>query len=246
LKKRPHSPPKVADYIASSLRQLYNPERAENHQQFFKNPISAYGIETAVLRRIARDWRKSLKKVWELNKAVQLCELLIQEKHIESKFIGIIILSGFKSQFQPDMIGFLERWLESYCDNWATGDTLTANLLSPIIDRHPEIIPRIVSWRTSPTLWVRRAAVVAFIPHAKKGKDLDVAYTLAESLFNDPEDLIHKAVGWLLREAGTLNKKRLKEFLLLHGPEIPRTTLRIAIEKFPEDQRKRLLEEIKK
>ena len=242
MKRRPHSPPSVAEYIVQSLSQLSNPEKKKNVQQFFKNPVAAYGIETATLRRIARDWQKDLKKDWTLNKAVQLCELLIQERHVESKFIGILILSGFKPQFQPDMIKFAKRWLESHCDNWATADALASNIIAPLVGRYPEHIPQIIAWRSSSVLWVRRAALVAFIPHVKKGKLLDFAYTLAESLFDDSEDLIHKAVGWMLRETGTMHKKRLEEFLLLHGQEIPRTAMRTAIEKFPENQRKRLLE----
>jgi len=70
----------------------------------------------------------------------------------------------------------------------------------------------------------------------------DAAYEVATELLGDKEDLIHKAVGWLLREAGKVDRDRLEAYLLDKGPRLPRTTLRYAIEKFPKEDRKRLLE----
>ena len=242
MRKKPLTIPGAAKHIITTLRQHSDPDRQKSTQRFFKHPVSAYGIETPVLRRIARDWQKTLKQTWNVDKAVQLCEQLIHEKHIESKAMGILILSAFRARFHTGMIPTVKKWLESDCDNWATVDTLAPCVLSPLIDMYPELIPQIVAWKNSPVLWVRRAAVVAFIPHVKKGRYLDFAYTLSESLFHDTEDLMHKALGWMLREAGRTNKKRLEAFLLLHGPEIPRTTVRYAIEKFPKKERKHLLQ----
>ncbi len=68
---------------------------------------------------------------------------------------------------------------------------------------------------------------------------------IAESLFGDHEDLIHKATGWLMREAGKNDAPRLESFLLAHGPRIPRTTLRYAIERFPEAKRRMILDRTK-
>jgi len=243
VRKKPLTILGAARHIITTLRQHSDPDRQKSTQRFFKYPVSAYGIETPVLRRIARDWQKTLVKTWDVNKAVQLCQRLIHEKHIESKALGILILSAFRDRFYSGMIPTVKKWLVSDCDNWATVDTLAPYVLSPLIAMYPERIPQIMAWKTSPVLWVRRAAVVAFIPHIRKGKYLDFAYTLSESLFHDTEDLMHKALGWMLREAGRTNKKRLEAFLLLHGPEIPRTTVRYAIEKFPEKERKHLLQE---
>jgi 3-methyladenine DNA glycosylase AlkD len=91
-------------------------------------------------------------------------------------------------------------------------------------------------------LWVRRAAIVTLVPFARRGRLLDMVYELAQEHFADPEDLMHKAVGWLLREAGKTDLPRLRQFLLRHGPAIPRTTLRYAIERFPVVDRGQLLQ----
>ena len=90
---------------------------------------------------------------------------------------------------------------------------------------------------------MRRTAVVPFVPLARKGRQLDAAYGVVLSLVDDREDLIHKACGWLLREAGKTDSGRLERFVRRHGPRLPRTALRYAIERFPAAQRARLLAE---
>jgi hypothetical protein len=79
------------------------------------------------------------------------------------------------------------------------------------------------------------------VPFARRGQSLDLAYELAGDCFSDREDLMHKATGWLLREAGKTDMRRLRGFLLEHGPRVPRTALRYAIERFPENERAHLL-----
>ena len=127
--------------------------------------------------------------------------------------------------------------------NWGLVDNLAPSVLAPLIDLHPELVPEVVSWTDSPNQWVRRGATVAFVPLVRrKKKHLGTAYRIASRLFDDEEDLMHKAVGWLLREAGKVDSDRLRTYLLKHGPKIPRTSVRYAIERFPKEERKKLLE----
>jgi 3-methyladenine DNA glycosylase AlkD len=88
--------------------------------------------------------------------------------------------------------------------------------------------------------------MVTLVPFARRGRLLDTAYELAQEHFTDAEDLMHKAFGWLLREAGKTNPARLREYLCQHGPAIPRTALRYAIERFPARERRWLLEETRR
>ena len=90
-------------------------------------------------------------------------------------------------------------------------------------------------------MWVRRASAVALIPAVSRGIGLDTAYEVARRLHGDREDLLHKAVGWMLREAGKVDAVRLERFLRANGPRIPRTTVRYAIERFPPAKRRELL-----
>jgi 3-methyladenine DNA glycosylase AlkD len=88
---------------------------------------------------------------------------------------------------------------------------------------------------------VRRAAAVAMIPLARHGRSLDPAYRIAVALAPDEHDLIHKATGWLLREAGKTDMRRLERFLRARGSRFSRTSVRYAIERFPAAKRKQLL-----
>ena len=91
-----------------------------------------------------------------------------------------------------------------------------------------------------------RAAAVSLIPSVRKGVALDLAYDVAKSLHGDEEDLIQKAVGWMLRDAGKRHPARLERYLRVNGPAIPRTTVRYAIERFSGDLRVELLQSTRK
>lgn len=135
--------------------------------------------------------------------------------------------------------------MSNHCNNWAAVDALASWILAPLIQKFPELIPVIKTWASLSNLWVRRASAVSFVPLARKGQYLDTAYDIANALFKYPEDLIHKATGWLLREAGKTDPIRLEAFLLKNGPKIPRTALRYAIERFPKEKRESILTKTK-
>ncbi len=114
-------------------------------------------------------------------------------------------------------------------------------LIGPLVAAHPELAARVSRWAGDRNMWVRRASIVGLIPIVRRGVALDILYRTARRLHGDPEDLIQKAVGWALREAGKSDMGRLEQYLRENGPRIPRTTLRYAIERFPPRQRRELL-----
>jgi 3-methyladenine DNA glycosylase AlkD len=93
-------------------------------------------------------------------------------------------------------------------------------------------------------MWVRRAAAVGLIPSFRRGLALDAAYDVAEMLHPDTEDLIQKAVGWMLREAGKRDEGRLLAYLDAHAASMPRVTVRYAIEKLDPAVRSRYLKRV--
>jgi 3-methyladenine DNA glycosylase AlkD len=134
-----------------------------------------------------------------------------------------------------------ESWLDRRLDNWALVDTFCGSVLSPLFAQHPEAERALVRWSRKQSLWQRRASLVTLVPFARRGQRLDLAYRLCFDHLGDPEDLMHKATGWLLRETGRTARARLRRFLLQHGPAIPRTALRYAIEHFTATERAQLL-----
>lgn len=240
------APRRAAEETLERLRSRANAAKAASYQRYFKEPVNYFGLDTESSRSIQRELLERVRQDWTIEGAVRFCKAMIKDPHMESRGIGYQFVAHFVSEAPPELLPDIKRWLERSCGNWGLVDTLAPSVLAPLLERHPNLIPEVVSWTDSPSQWVRRGATVAFVPLVRKRKGqkryLDTAYRIAERLFDDKEDLMHKAVGWLLREAGKADMKRLERFLRKNGPRIPRTTVRYAIERFPKDQRKRLLE----
>jgi 3-methyladenine DNA glycosylase AlkD len=90
-------------------------------------------------------------------------------------------------------------------------------------------------------MWVRRASIVGLLPVVRARGEIDLVYEIAKRLHPDPNDLIHKAVGWALREAGKIDSRRLERYLRVNVRVIPRTSFRYAIERFSPAKRRQLL-----
>ena len=227
--------------IIRDLRRMADPVKAEGTQRYFKHPVAALGIDTATGRHYARQQVKQLKLVWTASEALKLCDRLFREPELEIRGTGLLILSGFVSELDPSVLPTAKRWLKTQLDNWALVDSFCSYVLSPLFESHPSVEQTLREWSRDKSLWVRRASLVTLISVARRGQFLDLAFDLSSEHFSDSEDLMHKAMGWVLREAGYADRQRLERFLLARGPELARTTVRYAIEKFPERRRKQLL-----
>lgn len=235
---------KLVQQALQSLQAVADERVATQARVYFKGheAVSFFGVAAPALRQIERELYQAVKGHWTVAEAVDCCELLLKEQRQEARLVGMLLLAHYHKAFEPELLDQLETWLaKDYCNNWALVDTLSPMVIAPLLRRFPALLPRVEAWTLATNLWLRRASLVALIPLARKGEHLDVAYANAERLFGDTEDLIHKATGWLLREAGKADLPRLQAFLVQHGPRLPRTTLRYAIERFPEAERKQLL-----
>ena len=194
------------------------------------------------MREIARAIDVGNRGQWTVNDAMRLADSLMADPYLETKSVGIDVVARFHRTFTPSLLPKWKRWLaKNQSANWATTDAICGCLIGPLIVMHPSLAPRVAAWARDRNMWVRRAAAVSLIPSARKGAALDLAYDVATALQSDREDLIHKATGWLLREAGKTDMPRLERFLRQHGPDLPRTTVRYAIERMPEAKRRMLL-----
>ena len=204
--------------------------------------VSFFGVATPVVRRLERELYQQIKSVWTVDEARGYCDLLLRDRRQEARSVGILLFARYHKLFAPELIKDFETWLGgNLCNNWALTDELATCVIALFLRRFPAALPRVAAWTGAENLWLRRAAAVALVPLARKGEALEQAYAIARRLFHYHEDLIHKANGWLLREAGKADAARLKTFLLKYGVQIPRTTVRYAIERFPAVERRALL-----
>ena len=235
----------VVQAVKKKLRNMADPQRARDSQRYFKEPVALLGIGAQPFRAVMKEQIKPLKKTWTLEQAIECCECLLQESELELRGAGHEILGAFAKQFTLELADYAQTWLEQRLDNWALVDGFCSNVTCPLLKTCPDFTETLSQWSQADSLWVRRAALVTLVPFARKGDHLDLAYALVQQRFGDCEDLMHKGMGWLLREAGKTDMKRLSQFLLKHGPGMPRTTVRYAIERFPTSQRKTLLVQTK-
>ncbi len=240
----PPSPQALAALTLARLEALADPARAAASQRYFKNTdnVEFYGLKSDDLRTLSEELNKAVAGRWSLKDAVIYAEALLPEKRHEARGMALLMVLKFKKEFdRPSLLRF-RKWLDkNRLNNWALVDVFCPYALGTLIESRPEIAEEMAVWAESPNRWVRRASVVAFINLARRGRFLDAAYKVARLMLKTDDDLLQKANGWMLREAGKTDAGRLEAFLRKHGPAIPRTTLRYSIERFPEAKRKNLL-----
>ncbi|MCJ7483243.1 MAG: DNA alkylation repair protein [Thermodesulfovibrionales bacterium] len=236
------TPQAIASQALEKLRAQADLERARQVQQYFKETVRSFGVPPPAVRAITADLYISIKKEWGYEQALELCAILFPKPELEAKAVAALILARYKKEFPARLFGQVKEWLaKNYLDNWASVDTFCLEIMGTLLLAYPALVKEIKTWPKHPNRWVKRASIVSFLKLTKKEGFLDIIYEQAVALFPVDDDLIHKANGWVLREAGKRDLQRLERFLLRHGSAIPRTTLRYAIERFPEARRRQLL-----
>ena len=236
------TPAMAAGWALRRLRDAADPARAAGVQRYFKETVRSFGVPSPQLRELARELHARVRGDWRLEDAVALCDRLFPRPELEAKSVATLVLLRFHREFGRSLFARILEWLEKgYLGNWASVDTLCPQALAVVLTRFPGLLPELDGWASNRNRWVRRASIVAFLKLVKREEFLQPAYAMAARHFASDDDLVQKAAGWLLREAGKRDMRRLEAFLLANGPAIPRTTLRYAIERFPERKRKRLL-----
>lgn len=238
----PITPQKAAKEALAYLREGADPDRAASFQRYFKEPIAAYGLPNAPLKEWRLAFFARVTPHWTLPDAIAFCDLMVEDPHLEARAVGFRMVADFVDDAGPELLDEAHRWLEEACGNWGLVDNLAPSMVSPLVRKYPKLVKDVKRWTASENQWVRRGAPVAFVSLVDDPKLRRHAYDIATKLLDDDEDLIHKAVGWMLREAGKVDRDELEAYLLEKGPRVPRTALRYAIEKFPKEDRKRIME----
>ena len=229
----------MLEAIKKELQDLANEEQAKNLQRFFKTGKGEYGegdiflgIKVPIQREIAKKYSGlSLPKIQEL----------LKSKTHEHRLTGLIILSNkYKESKEEEKVNIFNFYLKNTknINNWDLVDITAPNIVGHFLfDKKKNILYDLAR---SADLWERRIAIVSTFDFIRK-QEFQETLALSEILLDDKHDLIHKAVGWMLREIGKKDKAVLENFLKQHYKIMPRTMLRYAIEHFPEEKRKMYL-----
>ena len=236
------TPAAIAAAALEKLLALADAEKARQVQKYFRETVRSFGVSSPQVRALAKELHVAIKKEWSIQNAIQLCDLLFPRPELEAKGVAALILARYHKSFPRSLFRTVHSWLaQNYLDNWASVDVFCPQVLGALLVKYPHLLSKIEKWAAEPNRWVQRASIVAFLKLVKSEEYLNAAYAMTARHFASRDDLVQKANGWLLREAGKRDMERLEKFLLANGPLMPRTTLRYAIERFPTEKRKHLL-----
>jgi 3-methyladenine DNA glycosylase AlkD len=227
--------------IQQSLRQYTTPERKRKIEWFFKTGKGQYGEGDQFIGVTNPDVRKVARQYQDI--ALSELELLIHSPIHEDRLCALIILVNQNKKAdletrQKIVDLFLDNL--SFINNWDLVDCSAHYILGRAIAEEVENIKILDKLANSQTLWERRIAIIStmyFISH----NNITESLRIAKILLSDKEDLIHKAVGWTLREAWKRQPQEVENFLQDNYTQIPRTTLRYTIERMEESKRKMFL-----
>jgi 3-methyladenine DNA glycosylase AlkD len=225
--------------IQARLRELADPETARVLQRFFKTGAGQYG-EGDVLRGIKVPVLRALAKEYQTLGLAGVEELLQSPVHEDRLLALLILVRAFAQGSDADRKEIYALYLKNlrWVNNWDLVDGSAEYIVGLyLMDRSRAPLYRLAA---SGIVWERRVAILSTF-HFIKQHDFADTLKLAALLLADPEDLIHKAVGWMLREVGKRHLPTEEEFLQRHYRRMPRTMLRYAIERFPEPRRQRYL-----
>jgi 3-methyladenine DNA glycosylase AlkD len=226
----------ILEDLRKDLNLYASPKKAEVLKRFFKTGKGQYGEGDIFLGVQVPDSRKIVRKY--VNIPLDNTLQLLRSKIHEERLIALLIMvEKTKWSDEAGKETLFKKYLENtpYINNWDLVDLSADKIVGSYLFEKPKDI--LYSLAASENLWERRIAILATFDFIKKGFYEDTL-KLAKILLNDRHDLIHKAVGWMLREIyKRCSQEVLEQFLLVNYKQMPRTMLRYAIERLPEDLR---------
>ena len=225
--------------IKTTLRSLADPSVAQHSQRFFKTGPGEYAEGDKFLGIRVPILRKQVVK----NSGISIADaqkLITSKFHEERLFALLLLVYQYSKGSEPEKAEIYNFYLRNtaYINNWDLVDSSAYQIVGSYLQQRDKEI--LFTLSKSISMWERRISIISTYQFIKNNK-YDTSFEISKILINDSEDLIHKAVGWMLREVGNRNPISERTFLNKHYKSMPRTMLRYAIEKFPEQERQKYL-----
>jgi 3-methyladenine DNA glycosylase AlkD len=240
MASRKSSPRDVAAQIRGALKEGGSAKHSTGVQWFFKDEIKSHGWYTAALRRAVRKCRREILSERDFNFLVEVADELFSGKVLEEKVAAVFLLEGLDAQFGDREFKLFEKWLDRI-SSWADHDAIVHSLIAPMMVAKPARVRDAFRWAKSKKRWHRRAACVALIRGTRVRMFFPEIVKLSDLLLSDPDDMVQKGLGWLLRETAKFDAKRTVPYLMKIRERAPRLVLRTACETLPETKKKKIL-----
>lgn len=228
--------------LRAELKKVADTRRAAVSARFFKTGKGQYGYGDIFLGIPVPIQRKIAKKYTSLG--FTDIKTLMQSRLHEERLVGLyILISHYENEDTQGKKRIVDFYIKNLAcvNNWDLVDTSAPKILGDYLLTHPKERTLLYEFARSKNIWIRRVAILSTFTFIRAKQFADTLH-IAKILLNDPHDLIHKAVGWMLREVGNKDRTAEEKFLKKHYQKMPRTSLRYAIEKFPPSLRQFYME----
>lgn len=247
----------TSTYVARlkrDLKSVSSTQKAVAMQRFFPHRVALVGASALDIQTLVRRFHAENEDL-DGSDVLQITELLLSSAtYSEEKLLAFGLINKWvKKHYDDDLLNRFEFWLEHYADNWTLVDDLCIKTLYHFFLGRPYLIESIQHWTHSPVPWCRRASNVAWVKfvNRKIGSstyrlDKRLIFQNCDTLLTDTDEYVQKSIGWLLKVTAVEHKKDVLRYLQVNGTNMPRSTIRYALEKVDPGTRKRLLKTIER
>ena len=233
---------KVVTEIRQVLKECSDEKTLKSSSRFFKEGEEAlvYGVGMKEIGKIGKEFYKQIQDNSK-KEIFEICEELWKSKYLEEAVIACIFSESLHKKYEPSDFKIFEHWIKKYVNNWADCDTLCNHTVGIFVMMYPEYVNELKNWAKSSNRWVKRASAVSLIIPARKGMFLKDIFEIADILLLDKDDMVQKGYGWMLKAASETYRKSdtyqkaVFDYVISKKAVMPRTALRYAIEKMPQE-----------
>jgi 3-methyladenine DNA glycosylase AlkD len=231
---------KLINEIRTDLLKNADEKTKQSTIRYFKEKITVYGVTSSRVKKTGRKYWSEIRSL-QKKEVYKLFEMMLKNDYSEEAFLVASWLPKFKKQFEKADIKIFKNWVDKYLNNWAKIDTFCNHTIADHLEMFSDDIDEIKSWVKSKNRWMRRAVAVTLILPARRGEYLKEVFEIADALMTDEDDMVRKGYGWLLKEASRQHQKEVFDYVVRNKKIMPRVALRYAIEKMPENLRKKAM-----
>jgi 3-methyladenine DNA glycosylase AlkD len=230
----------VVEQVTMELADAATPERAEKEQTYLKSELAFLGASVPAIRRAARGVSRDHPET-SRDDLVALVEELWSRGVHELRMVAVELLEVFVDRLGPDDVPWLESLVRG-CRTWALLDGLSASVVGALLDRYPkELAPHLTRWAGDDDFWLRRASLLTHLPGLRRGEgDFERFGALADTMLDDREFFVRKAIGWVLRDTGKRRPELVVAWLEPRAGRVAGLTFREAVKHLPDADRERL------
>lgn len=222
--------------IRQNLKDSVDAKTQATSQNYFKEKIKFYGVRIPLVNKISKELFEDIKHRPQPY-IFDLCSELWMSGYLEESLVACNLSYYIHEDYQPDDFITFSKWVSSYVNNWGSCDTLCNHTVGTFIEMYPTYISEVKEWAKSDNRWVKRAAAVTLIIPARKGLFLNDILEIANTLLLDSDDLVQKGYGWMLKASSEAYRDEIFDYVISKKAVMPRTSLRYAIEKMPQEMR---------